>query len=120
MIGEESEIASVALFGFILGETEEEKIEAFNQILDEVGVGVKLVKECDHFRWCGQCDESKLAEEIFDEVANLMTSEKITDYMSQDRVAALLRAYDITIRNIKRRNETLRWIDECTEHLSMN
>lgn len=120
MIGEESEIASVALFGFILGETEEEKIESFNQILDEVGVGIKLVKECDHFSWCGQCDESKLAEEVFDEVANLMTLEKINDYMSQDRVAALLRAYDITIRNIKRRNETMRWISELSDKYSMN
>lgn len=113
MLGEESEIASIALFNFILGNTDEEKIDAFNKILAEVGLSVKLVKDGETFIWCGDAQENAmLAEEVFDEVSNCISYEKLIEYMSQDRISPLLREYDVTIRNIKRRAETIRWISE--------
>lgn len=116
MYGEESEVAKVALFGFILGDTEEERMEAFNMILAEVGVPAKLVKDCDKYLWCDCTNHSeRLAEEVFDEVANLFSNQTVLDYMTQERIPSLLDAYDTAIHNIKRRNETLRWIVECDE-----
>lgn len=110
---EDREFGKLVLFGFLLEQNEQKQIDAFNDLLSEMGLHVQLQRHNGECYWIDDVTgESVQAEHIFTDIVNFIPEESFKGYLDQGRFNFLMEQYDLLVRDEMRRMETLRWLSE--------
>lgn len=96
--GDTGELAKIAIFDFILGDSEENQIKAFNRILSKLKISTQLEKTNGKYVWinCSYSEKYK-AEKLFECLTNLMSHDQVENMIEKERFAKLISEYKCVI-----------------------